>query len=187
MKYILSTSIMAVLVITGLTSVQTSPRKVVEAEKVANVTLADSVTTWEVRRLIESELSARLIGQGGITSSWAHMDKSGHRDLVVNNVDYNFKNVNNHFIQLTENNEVYGDLVRLDGTLRSHICSFKIVYPEKKVFARKSALDEWQDVETFTGVTEKPVMRDGGINFDEELKKAKEKEKKKARPDAKKY
>ena len=50
-------------------------------------------------------------------------------------------------------------------SLYSHICSFKIVLPEGKIYARKSALDEWKTPQEFTGVEEDCEMsREGGID-----------------------
>ena len=79
---------------------------------------------------------------------------------------------------------MHGDVVRIDGGLQSHVCSFKVVFPGKEIFLRKSVLDEWQTVVDFTGVKIGTPMREGMEHFIEqevELEKDEiiEKEKKK--------
>lgn len=166
MKIVLITAGVVVAAFIGLTSIvpNSDTESIVDVNfRKARKVIRDSVSTWEVQNLIESTLVSRLENQGGITPSWGHMDKIGHRTKVYANVDYSYKNRNGYYLQLSKENEVYGDVVRMDGTLRSHICSFKIVYPQEAVFARRSVLDEWQNVIDFTGVEEAPPMQDGGF------------------------
>ncbi|MFT6502536.1 MAG: hypothetical protein ACJASQ_002663 [Crocinitomicaceae bacterium] len=127
----------------------------------------DSVTHYEVEKIIEKNLVVRLEGKAGIEASWGFMDKSGHRNMIFTNVDLTVKNSNNNWVKLSENNEVFGDVVRMDGSFRSHVCSFKIVYPEKKIFVRRSALDDWQGIVEFTGVDTPIPMREKPIRDEE--------------------
>jgi len=141
----------------------------------------DSVHVSEIQRIVKNELLSRLQGQGGLTTEWAHMDKSGHRDMVFTNAITQIKQANkdaletmdfwanfevpptinygNGWAQLDNNNELHGEIVRYDGSHRSHVCSFKIEYPDRQIQVRRSALDEWEDVVAFTGVKHAPSLR----------------------------
>ena len=119
----------------------------------------DSVHSSVVYNLIYRQLLSRLIGKGGIESSWSMVDKTGHRDLIITNASVNWQNQENNWIQLASDNVAYGDLVRVDGTLQRHICSFKIVFPQQRIYARRSALDKWQTIKQFTGVRKNPTLR----------------------------
>ena len=132
---------------------------------VKRLVVPDSVSHWEVKNIVEKNLVSRLQGKGGIKAGWSYMDKSGHRNMVFENVDYEFRNLENYWIKLSDKHEVFGDLIRIDGSFRSHVCSFKIVYPNMEVYARRSVLDEWEDVVKFTGVKKAPKMRTSA--FDE--------------------
>ncbi len=156
MKLFALASGFAVIAVIGLSSIQKSPNISNEFVRDTLPTMlevtSDSISIWEVDQLVKSQLLARLEGKAGLTSAWQHMDKSGHRDKVFTNAEIGHQNVTKYYIQLSSDNEVFGDLVRIDGTFRSHICSFKIVYPEGKIYARRSALDKWQTAAEFTGV-----------------------------------
>jgi hypothetical protein len=142
----------------------------------------DSVSTWEVQRMVKKELLARLTGKGGLTTEWGHMDKMGHKHLIFTNAvteinhgggeisvaSDNWELIseirNNQptkaWTTLSENNEVFGEIARYDGSQRTHVCSFKIIYPERKIMARKSALDEWEDIVSFTGKKKADELED---------------------------
>ena len=163
MKPLLFASISGMIIFIALSSFT---EKTDHSNKVNEIkleeTLQDSVHVNEVRDLVSNELLSRLENQGGIKASWRFLDKSGHRTKIFTNVDTDFKNIKNNYLKLSDQNEVFGDIVRIDGSLRSHVCSFKIVYPEQTIFARRSVLDEWEDVKSFTGIEEKPATEKVG-------------------------
>lgn len=145
---VIVTILLAAVIVTGF-AVQSGTYTSADKKEV----VPDSVGVWQVQHLIESELVARLEGKAGLEATWSQMDKSGHRNKIFPNAGYDFENKTaNGYIRLNEKGEVFGDVVRLDGTLRSHVCSFKISYPDEKIMVRKSALDKWEDVVSFTGV-----------------------------------
>ncbi|MFT5780030.1 MAG: hypothetical protein ACI837_002991 [Crocinitomicaceae bacterium] len=169
MKIFIVASLFSVGAIIGLSSMQWSPESLESNEEVRDIIepIQDSVYEYEVRDYVEQHLLSRLVGQAGLESSWTYMDKSGHRTMVFPNAGSNFKNADNNYIQLNDKGEVFGDVVRLDGSFQSHVCSFKIVYPDMELYARRSALDQWQNVIDFTGVKELPKTSEGGFEQDE--------------------
>ncbi|MFT5780029.1 MAG: hypothetical protein ACI837_002990 [Crocinitomicaceae bacterium] len=172
MRLFIIASLFSIGSIIGLSSVQWSPEKLscgTELKDRLPAPIQDSVHQSEVRYIVEQNLVSRLVGQGGLESTWQSMDKSGHRNLIFLNADYDYKNARNDYVQMNDENEIFGDVVRLDGSFRSHICSFKIVYPGKEVFARRSVLDEWQNVVEFTGVKEATKMEMSGRDFREQV------------------
>lgn len=153
----------------------------------------DSIQTYQIQHVVKTEILSRLQDKGGLTTEWGHMDKIGHRDLIFMNAITEFKqdgkdniesvdnwnigtNINdgNGWVRLSENNEVFGEIARMDGSHRSHICSFKIIYPDGEIKLRRSALDNWEDIVSFTGVKNAPKISDDPRL--ERLEKEKEKE-----------
>lgn len=122
----------------------------------------DSVGVWEIENLVRDSLISRLAGQAGLTAEWTIMDKSGHRTQIVSNAGMDIENKHGHYVHLSDGNEIFGDVVRIDGSFRSHVCSFKINYPDREIMARRSALDKWEDIISFTGV-EKVKLRERGF------------------------
>jgi len=137
---------LAALAFIGFTSMQEKGNEF-QAEQWETIKLdisSDSVSRQEVMHLIRVEIVDPLGKHAGLKSSWEFMDKTGHRNVQdVYTVSYEFRDQTTEFVFLTDSNEVFGDLLKMDGSLRSHVCSFKIIYPDKKVYARSSVLDKW--------------------------------------------
>jgi len=121
-----------------------------QANFTEDLMMKDSVDRYEVQSLVEKKLVKPLSKKVGLKSSDEFMDKSGHkRKHEFYTVNYNFKNLKKRFIELTDKKEVFGDLVQMDGSLNSHICSYKVVYPDKEIFVRNSVLEDWMSVKEF--------------------------------------
>ncbi len=115
-----------------------------------SVAVADSVFKYQIQNLVYNQVVMPLGDCGKLKTSLEFMDKSGHRTkVVVDQVGYDLRNENNQYVMLDEQGEAYGDLEKIDGNFRSHICSFKVDYKNKKVYARSSVLEDWLPAEKY--------------------------------------
>ena len=113
----------------------------------------DTIYPYVLNQIVDDQLVNPLADCGKIERMEfiGFMDKSGHRQETTYQPvrDINYQLTKNGLIIIEKGQMIYGDISRLDGTFKSHLCSIKVDYTNGNVWARNTGLEPWVDAATY--------------------------------------